>query len=742
MLVPVFPVWHAFTRCHGTRSHWRNDMRIIQSLRATAVAALAIAALGQATPTLAASVAIAPSSYTTTAGSDGGQPVANLATQDQSGSNNNWNKYVEFSPSGSTSYAGYRSYTVPASVALSDVTAIQVQANFLGPAPADQTWTWQIYSWGGSAWATLGTNTGTSWSAWKQLSFSASGTIASYINSSTREIRIRLMASNTSDSADLDYESVTLTTGGASATATPTTAATATRTATAGPTTAATATRTPTRTPTAAATATPTAVYTPIVMTPAPTTAFYVSPSGSDTAAGTQAAPWKSIQKAASSATAGSTVYVRGGTYSERITFGVSGSAGKPITFQSYPGELAVIDGGGLTLSSGDNPLVNLNGKSYIIFKGFELRNNKTSTQGVVPIGIYVPGGSAGVELRNNSIHDIATTYQGTDGGDAHGIAVYGNSSTAITGLVIDGNELYDLKLGSSEALVVNGNVDGFSITKNLVHNTNNIGIDAIGYEGVGPSNDRARNGTIADNRVWSVDSSTNPAYGATCNSGGTVCSGGDTSADGIYVDGGTQIVIERNLVIDANIGIELASEHAGKSTDYITVRNNIVSNVDFAGIAAGGYASSTSGEGGGNAQNNTIVNNTVYTPGKGSAFVAQYRVKNSTLSNNIYAARSGQQRVIGNSASFTGNTEANNLQVTATSASPNPGGLFISVTRPSDSDLRNWSASSVQQFLHIAAGSSAYNAGGSSALSGSTDIDGQARVQGGTIDIGADEAP
>jgi hypothetical protein len=45
-------------------------------------------------------------------------------------------------------------------------------------------------------------------------------------------------------------------------------------------------------------------------------TTFYVSPTGNDSAAGTLAAPFKSITKAQSVASSGDTVSIRGGTYS------------------------------------------------------------------------------------------------------------------------------------------------------------------------------------------------------------------------------------------------------------------------------------------------------------------------------------------------------------------------------------------------------------------------------------------
>jgi hypothetical protein len=464
---------------------------------------------------------------------------------------------------------------------------------------------------------------------------------------------------------------------------------------------------------------------------------FYVATDGSDSNPGSQAAPWRTIQHAADSATPGSTVSIRGGIYAEKVTINVSGSAtAGPITFQSHPGEQAVIDGGALSAAQGENALVTLRDRAYIVLKGLEIRNLTTSSAGVVPIGISLSGANVGIELRNNRIHHIETTYTGRVGGDAHGIAVYGDSAAATSGLIIDGNELADLKLGSSEALVVNGNVNGFTISNNLIHDTNNIAIDAIGYEGVAPSNDRARNGVIADNRIWNVDTSTNPAYGATCDDTG--CSGGETSAGGIYVDGGTLITIERNLVIDSNIGIELASEHPGKSTDYIIVRSNIIANVDYAGIALGGYGEDAQGEGGGNARFNTVVNNTVHTPAQGAALVVQYRVTDTTIANNILAARAGEQRVIADPASYLRVVEAGNLVKTATAGGPNPNNLFASVARPADADLR---LGALHGFLHINPGSEAHNQG-AQAAAGDQDFDRQPRVAQSAIDIGADELP
>src|SRR5580692_4730184 len=77
-----------------------------------------------------------------------------------------------------------------------------------------------------------------------------------------------------------------------------------------------------------------------------PNSSFYVSTTGDDANAGTKGAPWRTIQHAADTAQAGSTVNVLGGVYQERVTINVSGNASDGfITFRSNPGETAVIDG-------------------------------------------------------------------------------------------------------------------------------------------------------------------------------------------------------------------------------------------------------------------------------------------------------------------------------------------------------------------------------------------------------------
>jgi parallel beta-helix repeat protein len=73
---------------------------------------------------------------------------------------------------------------------------------------------------------------------------------------------------------------------------------------------------------------------------------YYVSPSGSNSNAGTSAGvPLKTINRALEKVVPGDTVYLRGGTYREQVEVKKPGAAGKPVVITAYPGEVPVIKG-------------------------------------------------------------------------------------------------------------------------------------------------------------------------------------------------------------------------------------------------------------------------------------------------------------------------------------------------------------------------------------------------------------
>ncbi|WP_342752980.1 right-handed parallel beta-helix repeat-containing protein [Shouchella clausii] len=256
---------------------------------------------------------------------------------------------------------------------------------------------------------------------------------------------------------------------------------------------------------------------------------YYVSPQGKDTNPGTMNAPFASIQKAIELVKPGGTVFLLEGVYHQTVSINKSGSLDQGyITLRNVEGQTAIMDGKGV--KQVEDGVIHIDNASYVRVKGIEIRHFYTASPDVTPVGIHVSGSGRNIEMIGNRIHDMGTNAdQRIGGGNAHGIAVYGNSATSLEQLAIIENELYNLKLGASEAMAVNGNVDGFRIARNIVHDNNNIGIDIIGFEGTAPNppQDQARNGVIEENHVYNNSTYGNPAYGD------------DYSAGGIYVDGG-----------------------------------------------------------------------------------------------------------------------------------------------------------------------------------------------------------
>ncbi len=129
---------------------------------------------------------------------------------------------------------------------------------------------------------------------------------------------------------------------------------------------------------------------------------YYVRVSGSDTNDGaTPDTAFRTITKAASVVAPGVTVYVGAGTYAEsNINPVVSGTAASPVSFiadvdgakTGDPGAV-VINGGGV-----NQPVVGINGRSYIVVDGFTVTN--AGIQGVI-----VKSGSNNVTIRNIISH-------------------------------------------------------------------------------------------------------------------------------------------------------------------------------------------------------------------------------------------------------------------------------------------------------------------------------------------------
>lgn len=350
---------------------------------------------------------------------------------------------------------------------------------------------------------------------------------------------------------------------------------------------------------------------------------IYVATNGNDDNVGTKSKPFRTLKKAALEASAGTTVLIRKGNYYEKLVVKHSGTKSKPITFKAYNKEKVVLSGKDLKDVEEDVALVVINNKNYVTISGLTIQDLSTDLAGETVMGIYVTGSSSHITLDNNHVQRIETH---ADDGNGHGIAIYGTGT--MKDINISNNTLENLKLGASESLVLNGNIDVFKVENNIVRRSDNIGIDLIGYEGI--SNDKkvdfVRNGIVKNNIVYEISSYGNPAYGK------------DYAAGGIYVDGGKNITIEKNTVYKSDIGIEATSEHAKKYADNIKIINNIIYENFYTGISIGGYDEDRGGT-----INSTISQNILYrndTKGlDGGQLLLQYNTKNNVIERNVLTA-------------------------------------------------------------------------------------------------------
>ena len=227
---------------------------------------------------------------------------------------------------------------------------------------------------------------------------------------------------------------------------------------------------------------------TPIVASQQPQSlAYYVAENGSDDNPGTDpATPFRTISKGVSVLSPGDTLYIRGGTYHEKVRVSVSGKAEKPITITAYPGESPVMDGRNTLPGDYGGYLVRLLG-SHLILSGLEIRN---------VAGSAVQSSGDHNTIRRMRIHHCL------DGAILVGGTGYCPDGVTNTGNIVEDNEVWMTSL-IHEGVMQGGNWEGAInvarcpqdtiVRRNTVHETWGIGIQT--YEAYGA--------TIEDNVVW-----------------------------------------------------------------------------------------------------------------------------------------------------------------------------------------------------------------------------------------------
>jgi hypothetical protein len=149
---------------------------------------------------------------------------------------------------------------------------------------------------------------------------------------------------------------------------------------------------------------------------------YYVRSDGYDGNNGLSNTPegaWRTFDWAAHHVSAGDVVRVQAGTYSERVTPGVSGTVGNPITFVAD----GVVTFCGMNVSS----------KNYLRIIGFTI-DTDAGTCTKANRGVAVSGTNTGLEFWNNTIRDAIQVGigSGSYADRHHNFIVIGNTFTAI----------------------------------------------------------------------------------------------------------------------------------------------------------------------------------------------------------------------------------------------------------------------------------------------------------------------
>jgi hypothetical protein len=203
-------------------------------------------------------------------------------------------------------------------------------------------------------------------------------------------------------------------------------------------------------------------------------TTWYVAPTGLDVYPGTQGAPFGSLAGAASAARAGDIVYVMAGVYpvSTTQTIPSIGAADGHVTFEPYPGQTVIIDGGGLPAGSS---AINISGR-YIDFENFEVRSST----------------GADLQVTGQNIQVLSNTL---DGAQRQGILVgSGGSLATAVNVLVQSNYLFNDDLsaasaatfgpaGATKAPLAAAQTDGAAgviFSGNYIHDNYGVGLDLL----------------------------------------------------------------------------------------------------------------------------------------------------------------------------------------------------------------------------------------------------------------------
>jgi fibronectin type 3 domain-containing protein len=414
---------------------------------------------------------------------------------------------------------------------------------------------------------------------------------------------------------------------------------------------------------------------------------YYVSPSGSDSAAGSQAAPWKTLQQAADSVQAGDTVNVLAGSYAG-FTVTADGTASAPITFLAQPGA-KVVSQSALTTAAAIG--IDLDHTSYVVVDGFTV--DGAAFAGYIGIRSFGGDGSPAVGnvIRNNTL----------SGFDYCGILASWQDRGVCQGNVISNNRRNGIYYGNS-------GVDSL-IVGNTMTDMGKHGIMLNGDANAGGNGLMLRM-TISGNTILGTGRDTSNGDGA-----------------GVCAQGLQDSVLSNNLIADTYTdGIRLdQGPDAGGGSDNNSVVNNTIN-------GCGGNCVSIRQGSFNRIFNNVLYNDTTYNPSAPASIkvnYSSYSPEGNSSDYNVMGCGSDGFTFYTFAAWQAGGDDPHSINI----------GGGTSGTDLRDSFWVNWRAGDYRPKAGgglVDAGVTTY----SSKTAPTTDIEGNARPQGAALDRGAFE--
>jgi len=206
---------------------------------------------------------------------------------------------------------------------------------------------------------------------------------------------------------------------------------------------------------------------------------YYVNTAiGNDTYPGTEAQPWKTIQKGANTAVFGDTVIVKPGTYAEKVTPLNAGTAKWPITY------FADNTAGDVIINAAGKGIGFANAKAYVVIDGFKVTAGSTAgiqfandagDYGVARNCICYSNGGHGIHISaaDNVTVENCLSYNNTK----IGIYAYSNADNAVIknctvyNNTQDGIECYTSDTTVTDCIITNNHLYGIDTTNAVVVN-------------------------------------------------------------------------------------------------------------------------------------------------------------------------------------------------------------------------------------------------------------------------------